>query len=229
MIGAFQLGVVAAAISADSGGSDPQWADVGLLLHFDGGLTDSSHPSRTVSAIGSPTFNLSLARFGSSIQLAGSDGVRIDNFDIPINGDWTVEFSARFTSIGAIGVIYNQAIGTGYYPLQILITAAGKIQARGFGSGITMAFDIMSPSSVLATTWYVIGVKRTAGAVSLWIDGSMVASTACTQTLYGPGLNLSIGAYSTGAYGMVGNIDELRVTAANRDLSLVPSVPFPDA
>lgn len=146
--------------------------------------------------------------------------------DIPSTGDWTLEISVRFSEIRT-SILYQHAVGTGLYPLQVRLNSEGKLQVLGFDSSSTLAYSISSSTAASLNTWYVLGVRRSGSSISFWVGGAEIGSTSFSGGLFGSSLPVVVGAYSTAAYGLVGRIDELRLTiGVARDLSSVPSAPF---
>lgn len=224
--------MMAAASRSTSGGgvTDPHWADVKLLMHFDGSFADSGPAGRTAIVTGSPSATDSTSRFGTSGYFGGADVLEFDGvgtaLDIPSTGDWTLEMSVRFSEIRT-SILYQHAIGTGLYPLQVRLNSDGKLQALGFDSSPTLAYSITSSTVASLNTWYVLGVRRSGSSISFWVDGVEIGSTSFSGGLFGSSLPVVVGAYSTTAYGLIGRIDELRLTVGvARDMSVIPTAPF---
>lgn len=202
---------------------------VRLLLHFDGSFSDSSSYARSATVVGNPSALGAEARFGTSGAFDGSgDALTFaasPSLDIPGTGDWTLEVSVRFNAIGTT-VLYQQAVGTGLYPLQVLLNSSGVLQARGFTESTGSAFDLLGPAATTGT-WYVLGVKRSGSLISFWVNGALQASANFSGTLYGGNLPVSVGAYPSGLFSLNGHLDELRLSIGTaRDLSGVPTSPF---
>lgn len=220
-------------VMASAAASGPRGAasdeSVRLLLHFDGSFSDSSPYARSVTVVGNPSALSAEARFGTSGAFDGSgDALTLEaspSLDIPGTGDWTWEASVRFNALGTT-VLYQQAVGTGLYPLQVLLNSSGVLQARGFAESTGSAFDLLGPA-VTTGTWYVLGVKRSGSVVSFWVDGALQASATFSGTLYSGNLPVSVGAYPSGLFSLNGYLDELRLSIGTaRDLSAVPTSPF---
>jgi hypothetical protein len=216
----------AAASVPQSAGTD---LAVRLLLHFDGGFEDSSTYARSVTVVGNPSASDTVARFGTSGLFDGSgDALTFaasSSSDIPGTGDWTWEASVRFSAIST-AVLYQHAVGTGLYPLQVLLNSSGVLQARGFDVNTGLAYDLQGPVAT-AGEWYVLGVRRSGGTISFWVNGSLQGSATFSGTLYGQDLPIAVGAYPSGSFSLNGRLDELRLSiGVARDLSVVPTAPF---
>lgn len=210
---------------------DPYWANVALLAHFDGSLTDVSAYEHTLAAQGGASAAASGGVFGGALLLASSGDFVAGPTHSALSletGDWTIELWVKQSS-GATAIIVNRAVGAGYYPYQILVNSSGKIQARGFSDASALVWDVQTAEAISADTWYYVAVRRSGSSFELWVDGAIQASATYSGALYSPGpLGFSVGAYDTGSFSLLGRIDDLRVTAgAARDVSIVPTAPFP--
>ncbi len=228
------LGIIAAARLASVGGGgsgDPHWANVALLAHFDGSLTDVSTYAHTLAAQGGASAAASGGVFDGSLLLASSGDFVLGPTHSVLSlatGDWTIELWVKQSS-GAAAILINRAVGTGVYPYQILVTASGKIQARGFSDAETLAWDVQTAEAISADTWYYVAVRRSGSSFELWVDGTLRATATYSGALYSSGsLGLTVGAYDLGLFSLIGRIDDLRVTAGTaRDVSAIPASAFP--
>lgn len=232
---------------AASGGTDPSFANVALLLHMEGvhgGTTFSDNSANGFTAVstGGVTNDTSQSKFGvSSVAVNGGSGAGIkysDNAAFTLGGNpFVVEMFARFADTGTQRFLSAQADSGGSntsisYAIQR--TAADKIRAFVcVGSGT--AGDITSSSSVTSGVWYYIAYGRDSGDVfRLFIDaaaegtsspGAITVNNSADQLGIG-----SLGARTTLA--MSGYIDEFRLTVgAYRDIATigVPTQAFPNS
>ena len=219
---------------------DPYWSSVSLLLHFNGNLTDSSPTPKTTTAAGNAAAT-GTAQFGSaSLSLDGTgDGLQIAGLPIGTE-DFTVEFWIRkdssWTSETGNRYIFDYAdsdsnLSGGF---QVYLNgSAGVLRCSRFGVGIVLDYSV---SSLSATTWYHFAYVRSGTTVTLYKDGSSVASAAGFSGSFGSpatGLQaLGIGSYLgnfQSASSWNGQIDEVRITRGQaRTITAAPTAAYPD-
>ena len=82
----------------------------------------------------------------------------------------------------------------------------------------------------MADKWHHIAVTRAGSTITLWIDGvSAGTDTVAGELLYGPAGTTVIGGI-TGARAVLGNIDDLRISAEAKYTAafLPPETPHPE-
>lgn len=222
--------------------SDPNFADVSLLLHMDGAdgsttFTDSSSDARTISAVGNAQLDTAIKKFGSASGLFDGSGdylstanssalvnfstaLTIECFIYPtlINATTQVIFSTR-TTAGA-----NDGIS-------VRLQGTNQIRAFGFNSN-SVRFDFTSAvNAVTLNAWQHIALTRTSGGVwNLWVNGSSVGSATETGAVSQGDTVFRIGETVGNAF--YGNIDEVRVTngvARYTSAFTPPTAAFPDS
>jgi hypothetical protein len=224
-------------------GSDPFFSSVSLLLHGNGAngsttIIDSSPSPKTVTAAGNAQISTAQSRFdGASIALDGSGSYlqvpRSAAFDFE-TGNFTIEAWCRFGTSGDIAIVG----GVGPINGTLMIRRLGDNTLR-LGRNL-VGWDVTSPQLTWATNqFYYIAATKSGGIVRLFRDSAEVASAANPQSyalaspsdsFWAVGASQSIAnTFSPGQF-MGGNVDELRITKGiARDVSVVPSAPFPDA
>lgn len=224
----------------ESGGGDPAFANVSVLLHFDGAngsavFTDSSATPNSVAAYGGATISTAQSKFGGAALAAGIGGVSIPHSDAinPIGADFTVEMWVRASALSGNGIVFNKANDTaGDFPYQVYVTTSGAVVFHSYGSS-SPRFTITTPGGVVTlNTWVHLAFVRSGSTFSVYADGTPVGSATYSGALSSNAFPLSIGSYSMGGYPFKGHIDDFRFTlglARYTAAFVPPAAPFPDA
>lgn len=203
-----------------SGGADPFFANVVLLLHFDGAngsttITDSSSFAKTVTAFGTGAISTSQSMAGGSAYLGGTAGYLGCSLgaDGSMTGDFCVELFARDGG--------NDAV---------LCAAAGALLYND-------SFDSYGGASLAITTnsstgtWHHLAITRSGSTMRAFYDGALMSSATYSGTVdlsslefgrFTPNNNLK----------WTGFFDEIRVTKGQARYTAgftVPAVPFPNS
>ena len=214
--------------------TDPYWANVVLLMHFDGSdgqttTTDSSSYARSVSSAGSllPTLSTTDARFGATAALFTGGGnsafTCAASADTQFGtGDFTVEMWLRAESFGTSPYVVSNrrsSSGLGWY---ITLDTAGVV-SWGWDGGLA-SFGYLT-----ATTWQYLAFRRASGVLECWVDGTRSgAPLAHTVDYQLVDRLMSIGRDNSSGNNLNGRVDELRITkGVARDVSAVPTAAFP--
>ncbi len=173
---------------ASGGGPD---TDTRLLLHLDGDLTDASMYAHPMSRTG-PGFSYSAtAMFGQSLQTVNGNLAYISTPASPnLNfgtGDFTIDFWYQFTSgttssnrrfsIGSIGG------STGLYVT--VASAASNTYIAAVQSNNTTIKSVSFPT--LAGTWRHVAVVRSAGDITIYVDGEALGGGTYAGTVNSTG------------------------------------------
>lgn len=216
--------------AAGGGGSDPDFASVSLLIHCDGTngsttFTDNSSIGHTVTANGNAQVSTSSPKFGTGSLLLDGSG---DNLTVADNaafdfgtGDFTIEFWIKWTSTTGYQVAYDH----GY--------TGGIALETGNGAGRFVLYlggaSVCTESSSLGTgTWGFYQIVRSGTTVTIYRDGVSTASGTSSANL-APSATLYLGSYSSGAYGINGNMDDIRITKGVARANAVPTAAHPDS
>ncbi len=182
------------------------------LLHFDGANGVSATADETGKAVivgPSAALSSAQAKFGSTSlgcnDLAGSYA----KIGIPSIGtsDFTMEVQVRFAGIhGAEGynaIVECRSNANGPYPF---------IFAHG-GQWVYHANStyLVSGGAVVANTWYHVVVERKNGITKMYINGTQVGSSYTDNNDY-PATILTLGHNAFVSNGLIGHIDEFRLT-----------------
>lgn len=225
--------------SAGQGASDPNFANVTLLMHMDDtGLTDVK--GNTVTITGNAARSATQSKFGGYSSVYDGAG---DRLSIPINsntqfgsGNFTVEAWVYPVSLsGTVVVVTGQGD---------LATVAGS----GWGMNITSAagtcdvatgstfYSIQAPNPTVGE-WSHIAFVREGGVLSSYKNGSRVAtrSDLGTSSINNGAVTYPpvIGGNGLGTSVLNGYIDEVRITKGIARYSgatyTVPTAAFPNS
>jgi len=203
-------------------GEDPEWANVTLLLHFDGDVTDASGNY-------SPTANTSTSE--TTIVKYGSGSRRFNNTKLDYastlldfgSADWTVEGWVYWDGTAGYGGIVINSSSTSWND---------GINFHNNGSTIGL-FTPRITTTISSGQWYHFAIVRESGVWAWWLNGSRVgtATAGFTDT----SATSSFGFHSAVSnYPFRGYLDDIRVTdgvarynTASSSIS-VPTEAYPD-
>lgn len=225
------------------GPTDPYWANVTSLLHFDAadGSTTFTDQKGVTWSRGSSNAEIDTAesKFGGSSLFSNTTGYlgapTAGNFDFG-TGDFTVECWIKPSTVASFQTIFSHRSGGGGNDgLTFRITNGGVLQAfRAAG------LNIMTGTTTLSTTaFHHVALSRVGNTWRIFLDGVQEGSNAGLS-----GVDVSTGASATsyigvyGAFGLTterlssGWIDDFRVTkGVGRYASgfTPPAAAFPDS
>lgn len=228
------------------GGGDPYFANVKLLLGFEGSdgstvITDESPLLRgSATVTGAAQIDTAQFKFGvSSLLVNGGEKITFpDSADWELSGPFTIECWIRISSLTVTSqVILGHGASSISYGWFLNYTNGGTLRFRFDLSGDgTPDHDITSGAPVMVVdTWYHVAVDRDGlNTLRLYIDGVMRASkVSATGTSFNAASGLDIGYLgSTNTLSAHGWTDELRITKgvaryASDAGFTVPSAAFP--
>jgi hypothetical protein len=221
-------------VAGGGGPTDPNFANVSLLLHMDGAngsttFTDSSSNPKTVSRFGDAQISTAQSKFGGASAYFDGTGdylsVPGDNDFAFGTGDFTVEFWLRQDFVGSS----NRDIVTFGPNWEIYTSATGQVFLwNGSTNIINSATGVIS-----ANTWHHVAVTRSSGNVRLFVDGVQRGSTAAgNSTNFTNAQAFYVNFYPGNFWRLIGYVDELRLTkgVARYTANFTPPTgPFPDA
>lgn len=216
-------------------GEDPYWANVTLLMHFDGGIADVK--GGAFNAVG--TVGFAAGQFGQAMQLTTGDSGVVEPaaraaMDLP--GDFTIEGWMK-PDAGSSGAFINRfevgANGTGW---QIYLESNGRISFYQYSSETGGVYPIYAGGTAdyRDGQWHHVAATRQGSTIRLFIDGVLAgaggSSTSYTATI----ARLSIGYQAQGdaRYPFRGSIDDVRITngVARYTANFTrPVAPFPNS
>ena len=200
--------------SPSSTDSDPNFANVELLMHFE-------QPGVTAS---SGSFNSTNPDY---VTVANSS-----DFDVG-SGDFTWEAWVYPTSVsGYQGIFSKRANGNIYAPFDFMLSGGG-MWALMSADGSNWTVNVSGGSGMSANVWHHVMVSRVAGTLYLGFDGTIVASASANFTVTQNSAPISIGATAANGYAPFGGyIDEVRFTKGVGRYSgssyTVPTSAFPN-
>lgn len=225
---------------------DPHFANVSLLLHFDGAdgattFTDSSTNNLTVTRSGDARITTSESKFGdASVVFDGSNDMLFAS-DAPVldleTGDFTIELWFFLNQLNRQHTLAGKHSGTPAGTEWLLtVESTNRLKFQGPGSGsITQETSPLS-----ANVWYHVAVTRHSDTLRMFLDGQQVTAypnnsspVPYTQNITGTG-GFRVGAYQVyGSFVSVlnGYVDELRITKGigrYTENFTPPAAPFPN-
>lgn len=225
-------------------GSNPNFANVKLLLHFDGSdgattTTDSSSAARAMTFVGNAQIDTAQSKWGgSSLLLDGSGDLLTtpDSADWQFGGEFMIEAWVRFASTVGIQCIasqYDSGINSRAWYLRATAT---QLELGYCESLSACSSNVLLVSWTHTTnTWYHIVGERIGTTIRLAADGVELGTATHATGLNNSASVLRVGALFTGGSNtnfFNGWIDDLRITngeAVYGATYAVPTGPFPDS
>jgi len=217
--GAGGVGQTASEVALDRAGgpaTDPNFANVVLLMHLDSDFTDSSNSGHTFASTGSPVISSDQSKFGgSSLSLNGSSWIITtnaqDDWDFGLD-DFTIEY-----------FLYPHTNPDFIFPLStVTATAVGgwwtEYGTRGFIFGTTGTVVLISASHTISiNTWHHIAYVRDSGTMRYFVDGVQISSDSSKSAVAADtsdtnGLAIGNLIPGVGDFPVDGFMDELRIT-----------------
>ena len=200
--------------------TDPNFADVSLLLHGDGTdgsttLTDSSSNSQTITLNGSTAISTAQSKFGgASIAFDGNrDWLYPSDHTQFIFGtdDFTVEMWVYPTDVSTFTYLYDsRPLNSNGAYVAIGISSSGVLNYVA-----NSAVQITGTTTVATNTWHHIAVSRSGTSTKMFLNGTQEGSTYTDSTNYttvsGRPL-IGANAFSNVVFDLDGYIDDLRIT-----------------
>ena len=224
--------------------TDPDFANVSLLLHGDGTdgsttFTDSSLNNFTVTANGDAQIDTAVKKFGTgSMEFDGSGDYLTCSasvaFDLALSAvDFTIEawiYPKQNRTIHTIAAVWPQGIGIEQWIFCIRDGVVGFVWSP---DNINDVF--ISGGSVPLNQWSHVAVTRSGNTFRLFLNGTQTA-TGTNSSTSGSSGPLTIGYYGSGTGASTtsywdGYIDDLRITkgvARYTTTFTPPAEPFPD-
>lgn len=231
--------------------TDPNFANVSLLLHMDGTngsttFTDSSGTPKTVTPIGGAAISAAQSKFGGASGFFDGDGDRLSIPDSDAfwlgSGDYTVEAWLYVTTINTQGggAFFSQSAS-------VIDNANRQFAFSVNSSGLDVYWTTNGASdqshtfsaTVPQNQWAHVAFSRASGVLRAYLNGVQVGSNLSHAVTYfnstAPVYVGSFGNYFVDGYGFLdftGYIDELRITkgVARYTANFTPpAAPFPDA
>lgn len=220
------IGFGARKAAAGGGGGDPFFANVVLLVSFDGTdgattATDDSNSGHTLTFNGNAQLDTGVAPpFGTASLLSDGSG---DYVSIPDSSDWHMTGDATWEWFAWLPVVnqlfqnfLTQSGASGNFSWRFA-TVFQDLQIRLSTDGTTEQTPSSTGNAILATTWQHYCVEREGSKFRIYIDGVMVGSSTAlgAVALFDSNASLGIGAMASGTPGddsIAANIKEVRIT-----------------
>jgi hypothetical protein len=227
-------------VIAGAAPTDPSFANVSLLLHFDGAdgstaFTDSGPLGLAVTGAGNAQIDTAQSKFGGSSLLLDGAGDYITaaggtQFSFGTDA-WTMEFWIRTSQTDATwALMLSKALDTaGQFSFGYNHDGVGSMR---WVERLTVRTTATS-TGMNDGNWHHVAITRSSNTVRMFLDGTQVG-TYTTNYTFGDGTtSLRLGAYGSGLTGeeITGHIDELRITkgVARYTANFArPSAPFPN-
>ncbi len=225
--------------------SDPLFAKVILLCHFDGTngstvFTDSSSYNRFIDGYLATQLRTDIKVFGTAaLRLRETHGeylyalnapeLEVADNDFCVEGRIYRESSGTYASI--VSCNHNAPSGPSNYGYGVHISNLNKLFFYGY-SGASELWSIYSTTSVTTGAFYSFKCTKQGGVVSLALNGIEEATTSFTNAAinFDSLHELYVGRFNSFDYRYFhGRIDELRITAdGDRGIGnyTVPTEPF---
>jgi hypothetical protein len=217
--------------------TDPNFANVSLLLHGNGTngsttITDNSPSPKTVTAVGNAQISTAQSRFGGASFAFDGTGDYLDTssnnaFGYGLN-DFTIEFWVYRNVSAAVQVILEQRAGAAMQTVPTLYINATTLFYYTSGN------NRITGGVVSASQWVHIALSRSGTSTRLFMNGLQTGSTF-TDTFNYIASPVRIGDGNDGASptaSLNGYIDDLRITKGFARYTAnftPPTAPFPDA
>lgn len=194
--------------------TDPYAANVTCLIHFEnsGSLTSfQDEIGNTFTATGSPTLDLTKAKFGSgSLSLNGSSYLSASAaaaFGFGA-GDYTIECWINQASQTTDRTIFDNRVSSA---VGVAIYSSTATDPNKLSVASNSAVIATSSSTIPAGQWVHITVQRASNTITGYINGTSVCTVTDSRT-YATSNAVQIGAGTGPGQYFNGNIDELRIT-----------------
>jgi hypothetical protein len=218
------------------GPTDPDFADVSLLLHMDGSngsttFTDSSSNAFAITAFGNAQVSTTDPKYGTGcLTLDGSGGYLAVAADADFQfgtGDFTVECWVFVNAGNNNNGLFQIGTGTHFNNSSLSVSIfSGQWGVSYQGTG----GDNMG--AVVTGVWQHLAVTRSSGDSRFFIDGAQLGATLSRGSANLAQNQLNIGFYASTSFAINARIDEFRVTkgVARYTANFTPpTAPFPDS
>jgi hypothetical protein len=221
---------------AAAGPTDPDFANVSLLLHGDGTngsttIVDSSPSPKTVTPAFDVQISTAQSKFGgSSIYFDGTEDKLIitdsNAFEFG-SGDFTIELWFYMPSLPTSYALFGGLAGKNFY--FGVGTFSGNRYLVSYDGGT--AVNQLSGASITAGVWHHAAHCKSNGTALLFLNGVAVRSAPFGPISGTTGYQVGSSPFYS-AYAWYGYIDDLRITkgvARYTSNFTPPTAPFPDA
>ena len=229
---------------AAAGPTDPDFANVSLLLHGDGTngsttIIDSSPSPKTITAFGNAQISTAQSKFGGA-SLSFNVGYYTTSYSSGLYRWWdtpyTVEAWVYASSFASTDSLFRPLMVGNMSPSGLTnywsfgVTKDARVYFYFFNGASNSLFS--ATNVVPLNSWTHIAMTHESGTVRLFANGIVVSTSTDVGTPQDSGSHpLSIGAYNGAQMNNI-HIDDLRITkgvARYTSNFTPPAAPFPDA
>ena len=217
--------------------TDPDFANVQLLLHMDGSngsttFTDSSSAARTVTVSGNTQISTAQSKFGGASGYFDGTGDFLD-----VAGSSALSFPGAFSVQGwvrpeIVSSGYKTFCEIGTFSNGILIRVSTEtVAATSYNVFVNNTNLGVINSAFTANTWAFISVTRNASnLVQVAVDGTVLQSGTISGTVNSSNGGLRIGRpLHTSGQEYKGWMDDFRITKGVARSHTPPTAAFPDS
>lgn len=213
--GSFAGGRRATAFS-QGGATDPDFANVSLLINAENGIVDESNNNHTLTVNGDPTVSTSIVKYGSSsIAFDGvGDYLNITGQPVALDlstGDFTIEFWVYFNAFVDNSKFYIDHLNVSNYFQFRYRTTTGADLTYNAGSGATIVASQGNTTGWSTGQWYHVALVRNGTNFQIYRDGISIASGTSSVNL-GNYSTKSIGGSPYGSTVQNAYFDDFRIT-----------------
>jgi hypothetical protein len=198
---------------------DSNWNNVSLLMNFDTSIEDLSANNYGVAIKGDSSLNSSIKKFGAGAVYFDGNGDYLsvaDSNDLDFgNSDFTIEawFNASSLTEGSIVNKWDNQNGAerSYY----LGMWSSNLTFHHSVDGINVKTLDYALSNLSTDTWYHVAVVRNSNTITMYVNGTSVATSSESGTIVNNNDPLYIGISHNGSTFSLpfnGYIDDLRIT-----------------
>ena len=216
--------------AAAAGPTDPDFANVSLLLHGDGTngsttIIDSSPSPKTVTAVGDAQISTTQSKFGGASMYLDGNGDYLTlpaSADFLFPGDHTIECWIYWDGTYASGA--RNIYGTG---------GSGSLGQIGIFEGFGLYWGgVFAYNYPPINQWVHVAASRQGSTVRLFINGVLTASGTQSASIGSSTASAYVGNRADLYHPFKGYIDDFRITkgVARYTANFTPpTAPFPDA
>lgn len=226
--------------AASGGPTDPDFASVVSLLHFngtDGSTTFTDVKGKTWTSSNAATARLSTAdsKFGTaSLLLSGGNISTPDSADWHFgSGDFTIECWVKPTTLTQTGGIVAQWDGGGGGRSFILFHVNSNFQFSYSTNGTSFTNAFAAAAGWSTSAWQHIAVSCNSGTIRGYVNGVQVGTNHTrVGALFDSFRALGVGDNSSGGTSYQGRVDDLRITKGVGRYPAAftpPTAAFPDS
>ena len=203
--------------------SDPFWADVALLLHFDGTNTSTTftdETGKTMTAVGNAQLDTSQSQFGTASGLFDGTGDAVTTPNATVfnfgTSDFTIEFWVKLGSLsGSHDLITKRASSASFGSFTVLQSSDAisfYCSSNGSSWDIANGQIIKASSAGSGGIFHHVAITRAGTQFRTYFDGVQGAAFVSSAAVFNDTTALSIGACADASESLNGRIDELRIT-----------------